>query len=119
MLDATPSECRVLSLGTTEAVTRAGRRLDLGGLLHWAGPSTRLFLHGQTVSSLHIAEHLLGRERVTRIDSVVPDKLFRLDRIDARAIRGLAEGVSRRTSERVAPFLTYRAPEFVPRRADG
>ncbi|MGH3814235.1 MAG: CBASS cGAMP-activated phospholipase [Pseudonocardiaceae bacterium] len=117
VLGAVPSECGLLSLGTTEPVSRAGRRLDRGGLLQWARPSARLFLRAQAVSSLHMAEHLLGRERVARIDPVVPDGLFRLDRLDAGSIRGLAEGVSRRTSEQVEPFLANRASEFLPNQA--
>jgi patatin-like phospholipase/acyl hydrolase len=117
VLGAAPSECSVLSLGTTEPVSRVGRRVDCGGLVQWARPSSRLFLRAQAISSLHMAEHLLGRDRVTRIDPVVPDGLFHLDRLDAGAIRGLAEGVSRRTSERVEAFLTHRAPEFLPHQA--
>lgn len=117
VLGADPSDCSVLSLGTTEPVSRAGRRLDRGGLLQWARPSSRLFLRAQAISSLHMAEHLLGRDRVTRIDPVVPDGLFQLDRLDAGAIRGLAEGVSRRASERVVSFLAHRAPDFLPHQA--
>jgi patatin-like phospholipase/acyl hydrolase len=114
VLGKAPSDCRVLSLGTTDPVSYAGRWLDRGGLLQWAHPSSRLFLRAQAVSSLHMAEHLLGRDRVTRINPAVPDGLFKLDRLDAGTIRGLAEGVSRRASERVATFLTHRAPEFLP-----
>jgi patatin-like phospholipase/acyl hydrolase len=117
VLGAVPSDCSVLSLGTTEPVSRAGKRLDRGGLLQWARPSPRLFLRAQAISSLHMAEHLLGRDRITRIDPVVPDGLFQLDRLDAGAIRGLAEGVSRRTSERIEAFLAHRAPEFLPHQA--
>jgi patatin-like phospholipase/acyl hydrolase len=117
VLGADPSDCSVLSLGTTDPVSLVGSRLDRGGLLQWALPSSRLFLRAQAYSSLHMAEHLLGRDRVTRIDPVVPDGLFQLDRLDAGTIRGLAEGVSRRTSGRVEAFLAHRAPEFLSHRA--
>lgn len=114
VLGATPQACRVLSLGTTDPISWAHQSLDHGGLAQWARPSSKLFLKAQAVSSLHMAEHLLGRDRVTRIDPVVPDGLFRLDRLDSATIRGLAEGVSRRASGAVEPFFAHRAPPFRP-----
>ena len=114
VLDAAPEDCAVLSLGTTDPVRRAGPRLDRGGLAQWARAAPQLLLRAQALSSLHMAEHLLGKERVTRIDPVVPDGVFELDRLDPALIRGLAEGVSRRSSAAVVPFLRHRTPAFRP-----
>jgi uncharacterized protein len=114
VLNAAAPDCTVLSLGTTDPIRRAGSRLDRGGLVQWAHAAPRLLLRAQAVSSLHMAEHLLGRDRVTRIDPIVPDGMFELDQLDAGSIRGLAEGVSRRASAGVVPFLAHRAPVFRP-----
>ena len=54
-----------------------------------------------------MAEHLLGKQRVTRIDPVVPDGMFELDRLDPALIRGLTEGVGRRSSAQIVPCLRH------------
>lgn len=114
MLGAAPSQVRMLSLGTTDEVTDHGEGLTRGGLVQWGRSGTALLLKAQSQASDHAAEHLLGRGRVVRISAVVPQGVFALDRVDATRIRGLAEDVSRRHSERVADFLGHRAEPFVP-----
>ena len=112
LLGACLEDVRVLSLGTTDPVTRNPGRLDRGGIAQWAMPSTRLLLRAQALGHLHAAELLVGREDVVRVDAAVPDGVFALDRLDAAEIRGLAEDVSRRASEAVAPFFSHRAPDW-------
>jgi patatin-like phospholipase/acyl hydrolase len=87
VLDAAPEDRAILSLGTTDPVRRAGPRLDRGGLVQWARAAPQLLLRAQALSSLHMAEHLLGKQRVTRIDPVVPDGMFELDRLDPASSR--------------------------------
>lgn len=114
MLGASPRNIRVLSLGTTDAVAHRTRRLDDGGLAQWATSASQVMLRAQALASHHSVEHLLGRDQVTRIDPSVPDGLFALDRLDEGRIRALAQDVSRRRSEEVAPFTEHRADPYVP-----
>jgi patatin-like phospholipase/acyl hydrolase len=114
MLGATLSEIYVLSLGTTDPVARNRESLDRGGFVQWARASTRVFLRAQSFGTFHAAEHLVGADHIHRIDARVPDRMFRLDRLDARAIRGLAEDVSRRHSPAVSTFVTHRPAPYTP-----
>lgn len=114
MLGAAPDQVRMLSLGTTDEVIDRGPGLTNGGLVQWGRHGMSLLLQAQSQASDHAVEHLLGRGRVTRISAPVPRGVFALDRVDAIRIRGLAEDVSRRHSERVAEFLAHRAEPFVP-----
>ncbi len=114
MLGCAPSDITVLSLGTTDPVSSRGGSLDRGGLVQWARPVPSVMLRAQAVGARHTADHLLGRGRVTRIDPTVPNGLFQLDRLDAGAIRGLAQDVSRRSSEFVQPFTSHLAAAYVP-----
>lgn len=117
MLGAAPSQVRMLSLRTTDEVAATDARLDRGGVLQWARHGgVPLVMRAQSQASDHAAEHLLGRGRVTRIDTPVPAGTFALDRVDAAGIQALAEDVSRRRSEQVAEFLAHRASPFVPLR---
>lgn len=114
MLEVPLADIRVLSLGTTDPCELNGSTLDGGGFAQWARHLSRVLLRAQSLGHLHAAEHLLGRGRVVRIDARVPDGLFRLDRLDAPTIRGLAEGVSRRSSPEVAPLTHHRATRYEP-----
>lgn len=115
MLGASTRQVRMLSLGTTDEITSADARLDRGGALQWARyGGVPLVLRAQAQASNHATEHILGRGRVTRIDTSVPAGLFALDRVDVGAIRALAEDVSRRRSEEVKEFLEHEAQPFEP-----
>ena len=114
MLGVPLDRIQVLSLGTTDPCETNRRRLDRGGLAQWARPASRVLLRAQALGHLHAAEHLIGPASVVRVDATVPDGLFRLDALDERAIRGLAEGVSRRWSPAVAPLVREPAPPYEP-----
>jgi hypothetical protein len=74
-----------------------------------------VLLRAQAVGSFHTVEHLVGPDRVVRIDPSVPAAgLFRLDQIDENRIRGLAEDVSRRSSPSVKPFTGHVAAAYTP-----
>lgn len=115
MLGVELSQMRVLSLGTTSGLSDLGPKLTNGGFLAWMGAGPALLLRAPSVGCFHVVEHLLGKDRVVRIDPVVPDGLFALDRADVGRIRGLAEDVARRESPRVKSFTAHIAPKFVPK----
>lgn len=119
MLGVPLDRIQVLSLGTTDPCEANSLRLDRGGMLQWALSAPRLLLRAQSLGHLHAVEHLLGPANVVRVDATVPDGLFGLDRVDERAIRGLAEGVSRRWSPAVAPLVREPAAPYAPHRRPG
>jgi patatin-like phospholipase/acyl hydrolase len=109
MLGVPLSAIHVLSLGTTDAISANKTSLDRGGFFQWRRAGTKILLRAQALGTLHAAEHLITPDHIERIDPKVPDGLFHLDRLDAAAIRGVAEDVSRRCSPRIAPFTAHRA----------
>lgn len=101
----------VLSLGTTDAVSANKTNLDQGGFFQWRHAGAKVLLRAQSLGTLHAAEHLVTPEHIERIDPRVPDGLFHLDHLDAGAIRGIAEDVSRRCSPRIVPFTVHKADD--------
>jgi len=73
MLGARLDDIRVFSIGTTTAVSKTPRGLDTAGLVAWARPVSDLFLRGQSLAAHKQARHLLGGERVLRIDPPVAE----------------------------------------------
>ena len=114
VLGASLDQIRVLSIGTTDPISAHPAALNNAGLVRWAKPAARLVLRAQALGALHTTEHLIGAERVSRIDPKVPDGLFELDRLDADMIRGLADGVSRRRGEDLGAFTGHRAAVYEP-----
>jgi len=72
----------VLSLGTTNPVANKPNSLDNGGLWQWRKTAIDVALRGQSHGVQGQAQHLLGKERVTRIDPQVHDRLFELDKLN-------------------------------------
>lgn len=106
---------KLLSLGTTHPVKRGGRRLESGGLWHWARPSSEVFLRGQALCATNQARHLLGKENVVRLDPVVPDRAFRLDRLNTDELMALAAHESRKLCpEFEAVFKSHVAAPYQP-----
>lgn len=114
MLGVPLEDMLVLSMGTTDDVGDLPSRLDHGGLGQWVTRAGGMLLRAQAAGSFHAAEHLVGKNRVVRIDSPVAPGTFRLDRLDASRIRGLAEARARHVCPLVAPFRKHAAPPFVP-----
>jgi len=114
MLDVPLERIRVLSLGATDPVVDLGRKLDPGGLVAWARSGKSILLRAPALGALHAAEHLIGPENVERVDPVVPDGVFALDKIDGPRLRGLAEDVARRESERLRPFFEHTPGPYEP-----
>lgn len=114
MLGVPLDRLRILSMGTTDECVDLGSRLDRGGLIQWARPAGNVLLRGQAIGSFHAAEHLVGSGNITRIDSPVPAGVFRLDRINAARIRGLAEDVARTASPAIEHLTHHLSAPFVP-----
>ncbi|GEM50038.1 CBASS cGAMP-activated phospholipase [Deinococcus cellulosilyticus] len=121
-LEIPVSQIKILSLGTTGALTNRSRRMDHGGLSQWAWDITNILMDAQSNGATFIAHNLLGdqgkqpqSERILRINPTVPPKLFELDRIDERRILSLASETSKAYTPRLKEmFLSHQAPSFTP-----
>ncbi len=114
LLDVPLEDIRILSLGTTAEVANLSAKLSRAGLMGWGRAGASVLLHAQAIGNFHVAEHLIGPENVTRIDSLVPAGLFGLDRVDTRHLQGLAENIARAHSPQVAAFTAHTPPPYVP-----
>ena len=103
---------RLLSIGATEEVRNLGGHLADGGIVQWARTAAPSLLRAQANGSFHAAEHLIGKDHVTRVDYVVPHGVFRLDRLDLGRIRGLAEARAGHVCPEIKQFTAHLAPAF-------
>lgn len=115
MLDVPLEAIRVLSLGTTNAVKGRSKKLDRGGRLQWRTEAIDVIMQGQSIGAFTQAQHLLGRDKVVRMDPKVPDGLFTLDKLSEEELLGKASHESRHFSPEFKKiFADYTAPEFKP-----
>jgi patatin-like phospholipase/acyl hydrolase len=72
---------RVLSIGTSEAVSHRRQRLNHGGIISWAlgSAAVDVIMRGQSLAAYHQATHLLGKDRVERLNPKVAADEFSLD----------------------------------------
>jgi patatin-like phospholipase/acyl hydrolase len=105
----------VLNVGTIDQLTDHPKRLDRGGLLHWAKPIAPLILSASSRGGQGLAEHLIGKPNFTRFDALVPGGLYALDSADPNDVAGLAASVSRELSPTyTAKFANHQAPSYTP-----
>lgn len=100
----------VCSLGTSDSVIQRSKSLDEGGKWVWANSAPDVILRGQSRGAHKQACHLLGEDKVKRLDPKVPDGLFELDRITLHELLSQAAHESRTFSP---PF----EKEFMPHTA--
>ena len=106
----------VLSIGTTDSVSRHPRRLDRGGWAQWATRAAAVVLTATSRGTNGTAQHLLG-DRFVRFDAAVPERTFSIDRVDEEDLRGWASGVSRELGPVFRQhFADHVAPEYRPAR---
>lgn len=91
------AEVAVLSVGTLTGTDTRHPQLDGGGFLAW-GRSPNLIsvlLGAQGAGALGLGEHLVGKDRLFRLDAVVPDDVLALDRCDPAELIARASHESR------------------------
>jgi patatin-like phospholipase/acyl hydrolase len=111
------AEVRVLSLGCTAHpfnVDKA-RSWSLGNL-YWADKITDLFMSGQASAALGMAQHLIGKENIWRINPLAPEGRYTLDGVKAmRWLKGLGETEARKALPQLREaFLQGPAEPFTP-----
>lgn len=105
----------VLSIGTTDPVCRQPESLDKGGLWAWKKEAVRVAFRGQSVGAVNQARLLLGHGRIVRVDPIVPDGMFALDKLDVDGHLSLAAHESRIAMPSITPFVRkHRASAFKP-----
>jgi predicted acylesterase/phospholipase RssA len=117
MLGVPLDAIRLFSLGATTDLRHRHGRLDRGGLIQWARAGTILdiVLGGQSSGTNDLVLHLVGRDRVLRLNPHVPPGLFSLDRADAQELIGKASTHSRTASPTFKHmFCGHTATEFIP-----
>jgi patatin-like phospholipase/acyl hydrolase len=108
----------VLSIGTSDTVSHRRSRLNSGGIFAWAlgNAAVDVIMRGQSIAADKQAGHLLGRDRVERLNPQVAADEFSLDGVEkADDLIGKAAHYSRvflPTFER--KFAAHRAVPYVP-----
>jgi len=120
MLNVPLDKMRVFSIGTTDEVKARSKWLDSGGLVQWSLPAVEVVMQAQSIGVSTQAQHLLGKERVIRVNPKVPDKLFKLDKLSEKELLAKASHESRH----FAPFfreqfLSHTASEYKPIYGEG
>jgi uncharacterized protein len=100
-------DIRILSVGTTQETRKRSSKLAHGGLLAWRKDALDLALRGQSAGSSAMAEHLLGNDRLVRIDPAVPPNIFALDRVTTDGLISRANSISRHFSPAIEGFLHH------------
>jgi uncharacterized protein len=117
LLGWAPTDCTMLSIGCTQErpdLSAAGGRAGAGGL-YWLGRAIGFMMSAQSSLALGTAQHLIGHERVYRINETVAAGRFRLDRAsDLPALIGLGAESAREWKPRLMSiFFSEPAEPFV------
>ncbi len=116
MLKIPLEKIHVLSLGTSDPMVRRAGFLDWGGKLAWANHAVGLVMRGQSLGAQKQALHLLGNDKITRLDPKVPKGLFALDAPGRKQeLMAKAAHESRIAMPEIKEkFLDHVAPPYVP-----
>jgi len=115
MLDVPLNSIRILSLGTTDELKSRPKCLDNGGMWHWRKEAVNVILRGQSIGANTQVQHLLGKDKVLRVDPKVPDGIFKLDKISEDELLAKAAHESRQVSPQVNDlFLGHFAEKMFP-----
>lgn len=118
MLEWSPDQIQILSLGCTRMPFDAEKaREQSQGFGYWAVNATELFMCTQSSSAKGMAKLLLGgRDRILRINPIVPRGRFELDKASGiEALRGFGESEARKAlPELEKQFLACPVDPFDP-----
>lgn len=115
MLGVPLENISVLSMGTSDPVKCRSHSLDWSGKLGWASCAVDVVMRGQSLGIHKQALHLLGDNKVIRIDPRVPEGLFALDRLTTDELLAKAAHESRAFSPMFERnFLSHKASRYEP-----
>lgn len=105
----------ILNIGTLSSLPNRPRSLITSGKLQWASHTADLLVSAQSTGVIKQAQLILGTERVTRIDSTVPDGLLTLDRYAPDELISRASRNSQHITHVIAEkYIPHVAAMFVP-----
>lgn len=116
ILNWAPSDLQVLSIGCTATPLDIGRgRSQSVGKLYWGTKVADLFLAAQSSASMGFAAHLAGKDRILRINPMMPDGRFSLDSVSGvQSLKGLGYSEARTAMPSIRDrFFSARAEAFV------
>ncbi len=106
---------KVFSLGTTDEVKGRTKKLDCGGLWQWRSDGIDVVMRGQSIGIHTQAVHLLGDDKVLRLDPQVPAGLFLMDKLSEEELLSKAAHESRHISPKFeAMFTDHYATKYDP-----
>lgn len=115
LLEVDLESIHLLNVGTTREVMHRPDKIDSGGFWQWKSDAVNLIMEGQSAGTYAECELLLGRERVYRLNPVVPKDLYVIDKLNLDKLNAKAEHegriFSRIFQER---FMDHRAPAYTP-----
>lgn len=115
MLNVPLNSISVFSLGTSEAIVQHRNWLNWGGKLSWMNSAVDLIMRGQSRGAHNQASHLLGTDKVNRIDPKVPQGLLALDKVTVKELLSKAAHESRLFSPIFEKaFLSHRSTKYEP-----
>jgi len=116
LLNVPFNSIHVLNLGTTTPIKERSKKLDNGGFWQWKKNAIDVIMRAQSIGIHTQAIHLLGNNNVVRIDSMVPDGLFELDKLSEEELLAKAAYKSRHFSPQFKEiFSGHIAPEYKPK----
>ena len=105
----------VLSLGATSPTIERPKSLTKGGMFQWRSAGIDVALRGQSCGVQCQVQHLLGADRGIRLDAVVADGVFALDRLTEPRLLSEAATTSRNFSPTFASlFQPHTAASYTP-----
>jgi patatin-like phospholipase/acyl hydrolase len=116
LLGADAEGIKVFSIGTTDSRKHRRKALDSGGILQWLRKSDVLdvLMRGQSVGINGQMQLLLG-DRFRRIDPVVPDGIYHLDKVTPDELLAEAEDAALHFSPTFEEdFAGHTAQAFEP-----
>lgn len=115
MLGQSLDSIKVLSIGTTDEIKMRANKLDKGGFWQWKKAALEVFLRAQNIGTFTQSQHLLGKDKVIRLNPTVPDGLFKMDKLSEKKLLSKAAHESRHFSPQFREvFMNHKAQEFKP-----
>lgn len=107
-------EIKVLSIGcTAEALNIKKARFLPMGSVYWATKIVNLFMSTQSSSSMGVAELLIGKENIVRVNPCIANGKFGLDVIkEGGSLKGLGDTEARKALPDVKLFFQDKAEAF-------
>lgn len=117
VLGASLNQISVLSMGTTGTRVHRKRSLDSGGIAQWIGGKhiLQVLMEGQSAGFNGLGHHLLGSEKIIRIDPTVPEKMYSLDKANSLDLLAEAEDTALHEGDKIHQmFFDHIATPFKP-----